>query len=196
MGPDAESDEEILAALAGASPTKRRALADRLFERHYDRVGRWCYRFTGSREAAADVAQNAFIKAYRHLDGFRGGSRFSTWLYTIVRHECFAYLRTERRHPVERDDDGLLDVPATDEGPEALVARGSEGHFAHQVLLQTLDDLERQVFVLHYGDDVPLDVITRTLGLTNASGAKAFIVSAKRKLVKATKRIEARGGRL
>ena len=46
------------------------------------------------------------------------------------------------------------------------------------------------------GDELPLDAVTRTLGLDNASGAKAYVVSAKRKLARAVKRIAARGGRL
>jgi len=196
MGPEATTDEEILAAFSQASPDERRHLADQLFARHYTRVARWCFRITGDRDVAADVAQNVFIKAYRYLDDFRGTARFSTWLYTIVRHECFAYLRKHARDPQGVDDDVLVDVPSDDDGPDVAAVRASDGHFAHQVLLDTLDDTERAVFVLHYGDDLPLDAVTRTLQLTNRSGAKAYIVSAKRKLARAVKRIAARGGSL
>jgi hypothetical protein len=49
------------------------------------------------------------------------------------------------------------------------------------------------VFTLHYGDDMTLEAITRLLKLDNASGAKAYIVSARRKLDKATRRLRARG---
>ena len=196
MGAEPATDEEILAAFVGASLDERRHLADQLFERHYARVARWCLRLTGDRDVAADVAQNVFIKAYRHLDDFRGASRFSTWLYTIARHECFAHLRKHAKDPVGVDDEVLVDVPTGDDGPEAQAARVSDGRFAHHLLINTLDDTERAVFVLHYGDDVPLDAITRTLQLRNTSGAKAYIVSAKRKLARAVKRIAARGGTL
>lgn len=196
MGAETRSDEEILAALHGTAPDERRILVDELFGRHYDRVSRWCYRLMGDRERAADVAQNVFVKAYRHLDDFRGQARFSTWLYTIVRHECFAELRKHAREPVDGDDDALVDVPAGGDDPETRAARRSDGQFAHRVLLETLDATERAVFVLHYGDDLSLDAVTRTLGLDNASGAKAYIVSARRKLARAVKRISARGGRL
>ncbi len=196
MGPEAATDEELLAAFAGASPDERRHLADQLFERHYPRVARWCFRIMGDRDVAADVAQNVFVKAYRHLDDFRGTARFSTWLYTVARHECFAHLRKHARDPVGVDDEILAAVPAGDDGPDAQAERASDGRFAHQVLLETLDDTERAVFVLHYGDDLPLDAISRLLELQNTSGAKAFIVSAKRKLARAVKRIAARGGTL
>jgi DNA-directed RNA polymerase specialized sigma subunit len=51
-----------------------------------------------------------------------------------------------------------------------------------------LDEAEKLVMTLHYGHDMRLDAITATLGLTNPSGAKAYIVSAKRKLKAAVKR--------
>jgi DNA-directed RNA polymerase specialized sigma subunit len=53
---------------------------------------------------------------------------------------------------------------------------------------QSLDELEKQVMTLHYGHEMRLDAITAQLGLTNASGAKAYIVSARRKLNAAIKK--------
>jgi RNA polymerase sigma-70 factor (ECF subfamily) len=196
MGWDDATDEELIRAFRQASPADRRLLADRLFDRHYTRVARWCLRFAGNRDEAADLAQTVFLKAYRHLDGFQGASRFSTWLYTIVRHECLARLRTDRARPEDVDEEVLAGLPAPDADPETHAVRTSDARYAHQVLASVLDEVERQVFTLHYGNGLPLDHITRLLGLTNTSGAKAFIVSAKRKLARAVRRIEARGGRL
>jgi DNA-directed RNA polymerase specialized sigma24 family protein len=51
-------------------------VANDLFARHYERMARWCYRFTGDRESAAYLAQNVFLKAHRNLDTFRGISQF------------------------------------------------------------------------------------------------------------------------
>jgi DNA-directed RNA polymerase specialized sigma24 family protein len=56
------------------------------------------------------------------------------------------------------------------------------------LLAETLDETERRVMTLHYGEDLTLDAVTRLLGLTNASGAKAYIVSARRKLSGAVRR--------
>jgi hypothetical protein len=53
---------------------------------------------------------------------------------------------------------------------------------------EVLDETEKRVMVLHYAHDMRLDAITAALGLTNTSGAKAYIVSAKRKLNAAVKR--------
>jgi RNA polymerase sigma factor (sigma-70 family) len=184
------SDDELIAEYRGASPGDRRALADELFSRHYERVARWCYRFAGTRESAADLAQDVFLKAHRHLDTFKGTSRFSTWLYVIVRNE--AMNRFQPGPPIE-DDEILATLPTLDEGPEELAARQSRRRRLMEFLSATLDQTEQIVFTLHYGDDMPLEAISRLLRLENTSGAKAYIVSAKRKLARAARRLRMRG---
>lgn len=196
MGEGEPSDEDLLAAYKRAAPNDRPAVASVLFDRHYAQVARWCLRFTGDRESAADLTQTVFANAYQHLESFRGTARFSTWLYAIARHECLARARQASRRREDADEDALADVPSPDDGPDTQAERKSDARFAHEVLATTLDDLELRVFTLHYGDDLALEQITRVLQLTNPSGAKAYIVSAKRKLARAVRRLEARGGRL
>ena len=79
--------------------------------------------------------------------------------------------------------------------PYEQVARESSNCQLRALLQDALDDTERRIFTLHYGDEMPLDAITRLLGLDNASGAKAYIVSARRKLARAVDRWKARGVR-
>jgi DNA-directed RNA polymerase specialized sigma24 family protein len=62
-----------------------------------------------------------------------------------------------------------------------------------KLLSDALDETEKTVFTLHYGEDVPVDAITRMLRLENQSGAKAYIVSAKRKLARRVQQWKARG---
>jgi len=154
-------------------------------------VARWCYRFTNDREAAADLAQEVFLKAHRSLDAFRGQAKFSTWLYSIARHEGINRFR--RKGPPMEDDDLLAELAGTEEGPEEAAQRGQRGRWLRWFLFTTLDRTERIVFTLHYGKEMPLDTITRMLGLQNPSGAKAYIVSARRKLARASERARARG---
>ena len=54
-------------------------------------------------------------------------------------------------------------------------------------ILETLDKTEARVMMLHYGQEMPLNDVSRVLGLTNKSGAKAYIVSARRKLTAAVR---------
>ena len=191
MPPDARSDEELAADCLRQTGAERDRTVEELFARHYDRVARWCFRFTNDRDAAADLAQEVFLKAHRHLATFRGQARFSTWLYTIARNESLN--RVTRAGPVEADEELLADVAAAEESPEARAERGERADWLRRFLAATLDATERAVFTMHYGDDMPLDAITRLLRLTNASGAKAYIVSARRKLARAARRTRARG---
>ncbi|MEA2464699.1 MAG: polymerase sigma-70 factor, subfamily [Acidobacteriota bacterium] len=197
QGGTTPSDELLLAAYREAEGPRKRAAADQLFARYYERVGRWCYRFTGDRDSAADLAQEVFLKAHRHLESFRGTAQFGTWLYTIVRHEALNRARSSASRPLESEsEEQLIQVPALEPGPEELAARSSTSRRLHQLLNATLDETERTVFTLHYGEDVPLDAITRMLRLDNSSGAKAYIVSAKRKLSRAVERWLVRGEKL
>ena len=188
------ADDELASEYRRASPAARAVIADQLFARHYERVGRWCFRLMGEREAAADLAQDVFLKAHRHLDTFKGSSRFSTWLYTIVRHEGLN--RLQRASPELQDEDVLAGLPAGTEGPDEIVSRQSRAKRVMEFLAATLDQTERTVFTLHFGDEMPLDAITRLLRLENTSGAKAYIVSAKRKLARAAGRLRRRGEEL
>jgi RNA polymerase sigma-70 factor (ECF subfamily) len=185
------SDAELLAEARRRTGSDQEPLVDELFARHYERVARWCFRFTGDRESAADLAQDVFLKAHQHLNSFKAASRFSTWLYSIARNESLN--RLQRATPPADSDEVLADVAALDLPADEMVSQSQRGQRLRTFLAVTLDHLERTVFVLHYGDGMSLDAITRLLRLKNASGAKAYIVSARRKLARAAQRLRARG---
>src|SRR5438128_964892 len=131
------SDEELLAEYAKQSGGSRDAVVNELFERHYERVARWCLRFTGNREAAADLAQDVFLKAHRHLGSFKGTSRFSTWLYTIVRNESLNRFKSGR--PPMDSEEVLVNVAALEAGPDELAERGKRGQRLRDFLSTTLE---------------------------------------------------------
>jgi len=189
------SDEELIARsrLAPGSAASAEALNE-LFQRHFRRVSLWCLRFTGNPERAADLAQEVLTSAWRHLDSFQGASKFTTWLYTISRNHCYNSLKSRAAESAMEGDDALafLADPRGAEPAEDRLDRANQIRLAHEWIQEALDETERRVFTLHYAEEMPLEVITRMLGLTNASGAKAYIVSARRKLQEAARRWRAR----
>jgi RNA polymerase sigma-70 factor, ECF subfamily len=191
------TDEDLVRECQSSDGVERRGLANELFRRYYEKVGRWCYRFTADKEAAADLAQDVFVKAYRHLGSFEGSAKFSTWLYVIARNECFNRAgSSSAKVKLDGGDEMLQTLPdETALDPYEQLERASSNDRLRALLNDTLDDTERRIFTLHYGDDVPLETLTRLLGLRNASGAKAYIVSARRKLAKAVQRLKAKGVR-
>lgn len=146
----------------------------------------WCLRVAGDREEAYDLAQGVFVKAQRHLGAFRGDSKVSTWLYSITRSECLNYLKARSSLSEALDDEVAEAMPDDPEsGPEQILELRSSIQAARALLDRELTETEKRVFTLHYGDELPLPTITRLLGLENPSGAKAYLVSARRKLARA-----------
>ena len=86
------------------------------------------YRVIGREEDARDVSQEAFLRAYRALPGFKGQAKFSSWLYRIALNLCRDWIRRQRRTPLVQfpEDKDPGDV-AAEAGPvetvEDLVAR-------------------------------------------------------------------------
>ena len=89
---------------------------EKLVTRYQNKILGYVARMTnGDREEAEDITQEAFIKAYRSLDSFRGQASFSTWLYKIATNLCIDRARTKKRRPqqaysldepFDRDEDG------------------------------------------------------------------------------------------
>ncbi len=86
------------------------------------------YRMLQDPDAAADAVQDSFIKAYRALDTFRGGS-FKSWLMRIVANTCYDVLRTRKRNPTGNIDDESSKTEHAEymvddsEGPQAFAER-------------------------------------------------------------------------
>lgn len=177
------TDEELIVAhRVGTGDSDGGALSE-LFRRYQPHLARWCVRFTQDRDSALDLSQDILFRAYRSLHTFRGDARFSTWLYVIARNQCASAVQRCGVQPAHLDpavaetvaDAGSFDIHGALEA-EQLRARVS------RLVIGALTAIEARVMMLHYGEDVPLRDITRALGLRNKSGAKAYIVSARRKL--------------
>ena len=150
---------------------------------HTRRVYAICYRFTGKDSEAQDLTQEVFLRAFRYRHTFRGDSSLSTWLYVITRNYCMNALKKCGRDPIEGADLVSPAVAGSD-GTEthAQVANGQAFEAMWALIHRTLTPLEARVMALHYGHGLPLAIITRQLMLANPSGAKAYIVNARRKL--------------
>jgi RNA polymerase sigma-70 factor (ECF subfamily) len=193
------SDEELFDRYrAGVGPRQEKFLNE-LFERHGTRVAAWCYRMTGDVDAATDLAQEVFLKAFQNLESFRGQSKFTTWLYSIARNHCMDALKSRAAGPILAGEAALERVPDVRTGDLLLTLERREAEeVVRQLMRESLDETETKVMTLHYVHELPLDAVTRILELTNPSGAKAYVVSARRKLARAfnrwKEREERRGG--
>jgi RNA polymerase sigma-70 factor (ECF subfamily) len=179
----AVSDENLMLLLQSAQDSKLiDELFAELFRRYQTRVATWCGRLVRDHTRGMDLAQEVFLRAYRYRHTFRGHARVSTWLYAITRNHCLNAIRKLDMDPLARLEefppnlaDALGDVHASAENAQAFERLWS-------LINQTLTAMEKRVMALHYGHELTLEAITRACHLSNPSGAKAYIVNAKRKL--------------
>jgi len=158
-------DDLVRRAQAGDLPA-----FNTLVIRHQDAVYSLALRMLGTREAAEDAAQEAFIRAYRRLDTYRGGS-FRSWLFSIVANLSRDELRRRARRPqvsldAARDDPERadLDPPDSEPLPEEQLEQG-ELRATLEAALQQLPDDWREVVVLSDVHGLAYDEIARVTGL-------------------------------
>ena len=96
------------------------AACARLVGRYQDLALRTAFLITNHRQAAEDVAQNAFINAFRHLRTFDLERSFKPWFLTILTNEARMYLRGQRRRPALPLDVGLADQAAVEQADGVL----------------------------------------------------------------------------
>jgi len=151
-----------------------------LVKRYQARVFGLACRLTGSEDDAADVLQDAFLQAFRHLGSFRGEARFGTWLYRIATNAALMHRRSRARRPAEPLDAFL---PAFDDAgvhratPEELrVASRVEELLDRQSLarkareaVDRLPESYRTAFVLRDLEDLPTGEVAEVLGIEPAA---------------------------
>jgi RNA polymerase sigma-70 factor (ECF subfamily) len=139
------------------------------------------FRLTANEEDARDVAQEAYLRAFRSLRRFRGEARFSTWMYRVTAN-CASNLmvrRARHRHEVLDDDHPVIDC-SEHHNPEARAAH-AESRVAISVALSRLPWRLRQVIVLRDIYDLSHQAIAEELGITEAA-AKVRLHRARRRL--------------
>ena len=144
-------------------------------------------RMTGDPEDAADMAQDAFIKAYSSLSSFRGDSKFSVWLFRIVSNLCLDFLRSRKRRPtvslsVENDEGEDMEFEIADESqsPETLL----EQKLTREAVRCGLDSLppeQRQILLLREIQGLSYEEIAQVLELESGT-VKSRIFRARKRL--------------
>ncbi len=137
-----------------------------LVNRYQNYVFTLALRFTKNREDAEEVSQDIFIKAYRSLADFRGASKFSTWLYTIVNNTCITFLRKKKLETHSLDNKKIFEIAdSRDSGLRAnLVEQKSRVAMVNKAITMLGTD-DAEIITLFYKGEQSLDEIAQILGL-------------------------------
>jgi len=144
-----------------------------LLRRYEGKIFRLALHITQNREDAEDVLQEAFLKAYEHLDQFQGQSRFYTWIVRIAVNQALMKLRKRKSdrsvsldETIDTGEDTVArEIAAWDENPEQRYSREE----INEILGSAIDGLTpiyRAVFVLRDVDGLSTEEAAEALDLS------------------------------
>lgn len=139
---------------------------------HQNRVYSLCLQFSGNREDAQDLAQEAFIRAYRAMGSFRNEADFGTWLHRIAVNVC---LNSRRKNggkqplsldePYQSEDGGeIRHEVASEDGDPLRALEEKEFRGLVQAALKSLSGEHRTVLVLREIEGYSYEEVSRMLG--------------------------------
>ena len=162
---------------------------DHLVKRHERRLVNVALRITKNREDAEDVVQDSFLNVFKHLDSFRGASRFLSWLTRITINQALMTIRTKPRKTTSLDElaennGGVAPCKLKNGGctPEQLCSQREFERLVFEWTAGMKEDF-RQVLELHTVEDLTDEEIAHVLGVS-LSAAKSRLFRARRELRK------------
>ena len=153
VGEDSEEARQLARARAGDQAAIRW-----LITRYRQRAVRLATSILRRSDEAEDVAQEAFVRAFRNLHAFRGDGHFYTWLYHIVVHLCRDRQRIRRWNSEEP-----IDLDELRAGAAHLSAEDIENHVLVEMLLDRLSPAMRAMLVLRELEGLEYEEIARVL---------------------------------
>jgi RNA polymerase sigma-70 factor (ECF subfamily) len=142
-------DEERDETLASRAAEGCRTSFASLLERHYDRVYRLAWRWSGSRSAGEDIAQDVVVKLARAIRSYRSEAAFGTWLHRITYTTTIDFLRSNQRSVAVDPSEIVRLVDSA--GVEPLQTRDTGDLWA---AVRSLPEQQRDAVLLVYGEDM------------------------------------------
>jgi RNA polymerase sigma-70 factor (ECF subfamily) len=163
-------DESVLVAQARQGDTQ--AFGE-LVRRYEGKIFRLANHITQNREDAEDVLQETFLKAYEHLDQFKGDSKFYTWIVRIAVNQALMKLRRRKTdksvsldEQIDTGEDTVVrEIAAWGEDPEEQFTREELGEILDGAI-QSLEPPYRSVFVLRDIEDLSTEETAEALNLS------------------------------
>ena len=163
------------------------AAYQRLMNRYKGMVYTLALRLVNNPQEAEEVAQDAFVKAYRSLPRFEGKSKFSTWLYSITYKTAISHLRSQTNKKVLYNNREPEDYDMkTTSLPQFTKLKAQQRKRFLQQAIASLPKEEATIITLFYLHELSLKEIVKTMNIS-LSNAKVKLHRARKKLLPALK---------
>jgi RNA polymerase sigma-70 factor, ECF subfamily len=173
-------DEDLVARVRLGNGSIDGKVAAELLGRYASRVLAFCRKYVRDGDQAMDLSQDILMSAFEALPQFQRRSPFSAWLFTIARNRC---TRAVRRPSWMRDDDADLNQLRDPGRPEdQRVESEQEQRAIERMMEEHLEPIERKALILRCVECLSVEEITRALEISQASGARGVLQTARRKL--------------
>lgn len=183
---DAPEDAEVIARVLEGDKQQ----FEHLVERYQQALYRHAVSIVLDHDVAADMVQDAFVRAYLNLRECRDPSRFRGWLFRTLRNRCLDHLKEANQRNVRLDE--VAEPPVDEaEGPGALAER-RELRTGIRRALSELPPALREAFVLHYVDGMPYEAMAELLD-ASVSALKMRALRAREALSSALRRADVTG---
>jgi RNA polymerase sigma factor (sigma-70 family) len=170
------SDDNILALISNSNTLEKGFRL--LMQSHQEKLYYHIRRIVFDHDDANDVMQNTMIKVFRNIQGFKGDSKLSTWLYRIATNESITFINS-RKNTESIDPTNMI---AKVESMRAdSYFEGDDIQVLLEAALQILPEKQRIVFNMRYYDNMSYDEISEVLG-TSVGALKASYHHAAKKI--------------
>lgn len=173
-----ENEEGLLRRIADGE----RELFGELVLRHQDFIFNVVSKYVRFEEEARDITQEVFLKAYENLEGFRGESKLSSWLYRIAYNLSMNWSERRAGRETQLDDEAAEAIPEAPSVADELYERELQLARIAEVL-ETMPEKYRAVIRLYYFEDRQYQEIADALGLP-INTVKVHLLRAKEQLRK------------
>ncbi len=160
---------------------------EQLVERYEKKLQRYIIRFIGcSQEDAQDIVQEVFINAYRNLNSFDTGLKFSSWIYRIAHNQAVNHFRRVKSHPSTSMEDDKLETFRSEQNLERELGRKMDQSVLRDAI-DRLDEKYKEVLILRYMEEKDYmeisDILRKPVGTISS-----LISRAKKSLIEEVQR--------
>lgn len=160
-----------------------------IVDHHKNKAYNLALRICGNSEDAEEIAQDAFLKAYRSLSAFRKDCSFATWLFRIVFNTAVSHVRTRKMDHLSLED---FPADATDfigENPSEETTETEHRKTIVNFAIQKLNEEERGIISLYYYEELSLEEIADVTGI-NKANVKVKLFRTRQKMLEILEKAE------